>query len=103
LAELSGLDSVTMLKEMHAKWLEEALKANRHERDHKWSQAIAIGSEGFIAKIKKELGMKVIHRQVYQVNKGFELREDESPYNADFAPQNAGLSHNNNHLWNVYQ
>jgi REP-associated tyrosine transposase len=92
-----------MFKEQHAKWLKEALKAVWHKRDRKWSQAIAVGSEDFITKIKKELKVKVIHRQVNQVNKGFELHEDESPYNADFAPQNTGLSHNKRHLWNVYQ
>jgi hypothetical protein len=53
----------------------------------------AISSKGFIAKIKKELGVKAIHRQVYQDSKRFELHENESPYDADFIPQNAGLSH----------
>ena len=75
----------------------------RHERDRKWSQAVAVGSEDYIENIKKELGMKVIYRKTNQVYKGFELREDQFPYNADFASQNARLSHNNSHLWNIYQ
>nr|WP_232362556.1 transposase [Desulfogranum mediterraneum] len=103
LSQLLGLDSVSMLKEAHARWLEEALKTDRHERDCKWSQAIAVGNEEYIEDIVKKLGVKVVYREKNQIHKGFELREDMIPYNADFAPQNARLSQNNSHLWNVYQ
>ncbi|MDD2235159.1 MAG: transposase [Eubacteriales bacterium] len=103
LSELLGLGSVKMLKGAHAEWVEESLKADRHERDRKWSQAIAVGSEDYIEHIKKDLGMKVIYRKTNQVIEGFELREDQFSYNTDFDPQNAGLSHNNSYLWSVYQ
>lgn len=86
LSELIGIGSGSLLKEKHAMWLEEALKTDRQERDRKWSQAVAVGSEGYIDNIKKELGMKVVYRKTNRVNKGFELREDEFPYNADLPP-----------------
>lgn len=92
LSELLGVGSVSLLKEKYAMWLEEALKADRQERDRKWSQAIAVGSEGYIDNIKKELGMKVVYRKTNRVNKGFELREDEFPYNADLPPKFTGTS-----------
>lgn len=63
LSELLGLGSVTMLQGTHSEWLEEALKVDRHERDRKWSQAVAVGSESYIENIKKELGLKVVHRR----------------------------------------
>lgn len=103
LSELLGIGSASLLKEKHAMWLEEGLKTDRQERDRKWSQAIAVGSEGYIDNIKKELGMKVVYRKTNRVNKGFELREDEFPYNADLPPQSDRLSHDNSHLWSVYQ
>jgi len=102
LSHLLGLDSAGLLKEAHLNWVDEALKTDRHERDHKWSKAVAVGSEDYIKNIKKDLGMKVVHRKTNQVQKEFELREDESPYNADFDLQNTGLSGNNSHFWNVY-
>jgi REP-associated tyrosine transposase len=59
LSKLLGLNSVTDLKEAHAKWVEEALKLDRHSRrDSKWSQSVAIGSENYIERIKKELRIK---------------------------------------------
>ena len=103
LSELLGIGSTSLLKEKHAMGLEEGLKTDRQERDRKWSQAIAVGSEGYIDNIKKELGMKVVYRKTNRVNKGFELREDEFPYNADLPPQSDRLSHDNSHLWSVYQ
>ena len=68
-------------------WIEEALKADRLERDRKWSQAIAVGSQGYIDNIKKELGIKVVYRKTTRVNKGFMIREDVLPYNADLPPK----------------
>ncbi len=102
LFELLGIGSTSQLKEKHAMWLEEGLKTDRQERDRKWSQAIAVGSEGYIDNIKKELGMKVVYRKTTIVDKGFVLREDAFPYNADLPPQSSRLSQNNIHLWSVY-
>jgi putative transposase len=102
LSELLGVASASLLKEKHAMWLEEAQKADRQERNRKWLQAIAVGSEEYIDSIKKELGMKVVYRKTNRVNREFELREDQIPYNADLPPQSDRLSHNNSHLWIVY-
>lgn len=102
LSNLLGLVSVEKLKELHKKWLAESLKADRHKRERKWSRDVAVGSEHYIEHIKKELGMKVVHRKMYQDCNGFELREDQIPYNADFAPQNDRLSLNNSYFWYVY-
>jgi putative transposase len=102
LSHLLGLDSAGILKEAHLNWVDEALKIDRHERNPKWSKAVAVGSEDYIKHIKKDLGMKVVHRKTNQVHKEFELREDELPYNDDFDHQNTGLSGNNSHFWNVY-
>ena len=102
LSNLLGLVSVEMLKELHAKWLAEALKTDRHKRERKWSRAVAVGSEDYIEHIKKELGMKVIHRKTHQDCNGFEVREDKIPYKADLAPRNDRLSQNNSYFWSVY-
>lgn len=102
LSELLGIGSASVLKEKHAILVEETLKADRQRRDRKWSQAIAVGSEGYIDKMKKELGMKVVYRKTNRVNKSFVLRENEFPYNTDLPPQIERLSHENSHFWSVY-
>lgn len=101
LAELLGVSSAGALKGAHAKWVSDALRVDRHERDSKWSQSVAIGSEAYIERIKKELGTKVIYRDKKSVDNGFELREEISPYNADFDPKNDSLSPNNRYFWDL--
>jgi hypothetical protein len=102
LANLLGLDSISMLKKVHAKLVDDVLKADRYGRDRKWSTAIAVGSEDYIDHIKKELGIKVVHRKKNRINKDFELREDEFPYSADFDLQKAGLRQDNRLFWDIY-
>jgi REP element-mobilizing transposase RayT len=103
LSELLGLGSAAMLKGAHAKLVEEALKANRHERDLKWSQAVAVGSKSYVDNIKEKLGIKVIYRGTRPVANGFELREDEIPYDGNFTPKSARLSHENGYFWSVFE
>jgi len=101
LSNLLGLSSIPMLKKVHAKLLDDALKAGRCGRDSKWSTSIAVGSEDYIDQIKKELGIKVVHRKKTRINKDFELRKDEFPYSADFDPQKAGLRQDNRLFWDI--
>jgi hypothetical protein len=102
LSEHLGIGSVAMLKATHAKLIDEALVTDKHERDHKWSKAIAVGNDNYIEHIRNKLGMKVIHRKTNQIGNGFELREENFSYNANFDPQNARLSQDNSLSWNIY-
>ena len=102
LSELLGLGSEALLKQAHSEWVEDALKADKHDRDRKWPHAVAIGSESYIENIKKNLGVRVIHRETNASDNGFELREDEFPYNVDFDTESDGLSRDNSHFWNVF-
>jgi hypothetical protein len=81
--------------------LEEALIVDRKKREAKWSKAIAVGSASYMEKIKKQLGMKAVHRKASRVGDGFELREEDVPYNADFAPESERLRSNNSLLWEL--
>ena len=98
---LFGLASVAQLTEVHKKMLEEALIVDRHKREAKWSQAVAVGSASYIEKIKKQLGMKVVHRKASCVGDGFELREEDAPYNTDSAPESERLRSNNSLSWDL--
>jgi putative transposase len=102
LTELFGIDSLTLLKDIHGKWIEESLKSDKLVREKKWSQSIAVGSKEYVENIKSKLGIRAIHRQINESNNGFELKEIQAPYNADFGDKNARLSAENSYYWNVF-
>ncbi|AGF79257.1 transposase [Desulfocapsa sulfexigens DSM 10523] len=101
LTELLGLNSVVELKEMHANWVEDTLKADKQLRESKWTQSVAVGSQTFVEKIKNELGMRAIHRGIHKVDESFELRETQIPCSANFSTKNEQLSTENSFLWDV--
>lgn len=103
LTELLDFDSLEYFKTSHSKWLDEALQIDNHDRDSKWSQSIAVGSEGFVKKIRQELGLRAIHRKANQISNGFELREPEFSYNANFSPQNVRLNPENGYPWRIFE
>jgi hypothetical protein len=39
-------------------------------RDARWSEAVAVGSLAFVEKVKSELGIRELHRQLEQVTTG---------------------------------
>jgi len=43
--------------------------------------------------------MKVVHRKTSPVGNGYELREDDVPYNAGFTPESGTLRSNNSLYW----
>ncbi len=65
-----------------------------------WTESIAIGSKGFVEKIKLELGVKTIGREVMGGDRVYEVREGSS-YSGHFAGKNSGLSRKNTYFWNL--
>ncbi len=92
-----------ILKKIHSQWIEESFKKDRLIRDEKWSQCIAVGNKRYIEHIKNKLGVKAIHRQIHKNSNGFELREDQSPYAADFDTEITRLSQENTCFWNHFK
>ena len=45
--------------------------------------------------------LRAIHREIHESDNSFELREDQTPYTADFGTQITGLSRNNTYYWNL--
>jgi hypothetical protein len=68
-------------------------------RDDRWSEAIAVGSLAFVEKIKSELGIKAIHREVVQLSGTYELREQSEAYGGACASENDPLTSQNMILW----
>lgn len=72
------------LKILYKKWITEALESKCLKRENRWTQSIAVGSEGYIQNIKAKLGKRARGRKI-RVNQGeFELREERGCYSAYF-------------------
>jgi putative transposase len=64
LMDLLDITSMDILKRSHRGWVEEALGIGRSARDSKWSESIAVGSKGFVAMVKKQLGLSAKGRKI---------------------------------------
>lgn len=68
-------------------------------RDARWSEAIAVGNLRFVEKVKSELGVKAMHREVEQVGGTHALREQSEAYGHHFASESDALRLENTIPW----
>ena len=59
--------------------MEEALQKQSRERDGRWSESIAVGSEAFGRDTKEKLGIRAVDREIMGKEGFYELRESEVP------------------------
>jgi len=79
--------------------IEEALASGEQVREGKWRESIAVGNKSFIETTMKTLGIKALGRKVFGDNEGFEIREQNFRYRANFAHENGGLRPQNTYFW----
>ena len=79
--------------------VDEAIAIMDRTRDSKWTESIAVGSEGFIEATKNLLGIKAKGRKIIGSEKSYELREPAASYGGNFTPENGPLSHKNSYFW----
>ena len=79
--------------------VDEALAVMDRPRDSRWTESIAVGSEGFIKATKNLLGIKAKGRKIIGSEKSYELREPAASYGGNFAPENGYLSLQNVYFW----
>ncbi|MDO8700407.1 MAG: transposase [Deltaproteobacteria bacterium] len=99
LIALCGFTDVADFQRAHRKWVEEALTSEMAVRDDRWSKAIAVGSLAFVDKLRSELGVKAMHREVVQLNGTYTLREESEAYGGDFTSENDALTPDNTIPW----
>jgi putative transposase len=58
LVELCGFAARAEFQTAHRQWVEQGLENGLAVRDDSWSEAIAVGSQSFVEKVKGELGSK---------------------------------------------
>ncbi|MBI5967893.1 MAG: transposase [Deltaproteobacteria bacterium] len=102
LMDLFGIRNMEELKERHRGWVEEALEKQSYwERQPRWAESIAIGSEGFVRDTKERLGARAKWREIVRANGSYELRDPPTAYGAEFGLENAGLRQENAFYWDM--
>jgi hypothetical protein len=100
LSELCGFADLRDFQRAHRQWAEQGLENGLAVRDHRWSEAIAVGSLEFVENVKSELGSKATHRAVEQIDEAFALREPSEAYNSNLRGKSEPLSSENTVFWN---
>ena len=63
LTKLLGFESYDEVRMYHKRWLEGYLYNGNNEHDGRWTKSIAVGSEGFVERLKSLMGVKAIGRK----------------------------------------
>jgi REP element-mobilizing transposase RayT len=99
LMELFETSNMEEFKRTYAGYVEEALQKPGQKRDSRWTESIAVGSEGFVRDTKERLGIKAVGRDVTGGDGSYELRESKVSYGANFQAENGDLSQENAFFW----
>lgn len=92
---LCGFNDIASFQDAHHRWIEQALRESVDAREPCWSEAIAVGSKGFVEKIQQELGINAKYRDVREEGDTCVLRETILPYMLVFDDESKSLSPNN--------
>ena len=91
-----GLGSDEQLRKEQRQWVEESIfNSSGNAREPEWTESIAVGSKSFVSGIREQLQPRLTGRNVKEVGRHYELREQETAYSVQFAPENAYLSTEN--------
>ena len=91
----SGLGSDQELVVCHREWVEAALNSPRNVRQPEWTEALAVGSEGFVNGVLETLGVRARGRRIRQGSGHYMLREPDASYGGAFGPENDPLTFDN--------
>ncbi|HEU4342125.1 MAG TPA: transposase [Candidatus Binatia bacterium] len=99
LTALRGFADLGDFQRAHRQWVEQALDLGRTLREDRWSEAIAVGSLGFLESVKSELGTKAMHRGVEQGGEMYALREQGEAYAGGLGSESEALRLENTVSW----
>ena len=101
LRKLLGFDSYDRVVTYHKRWVEDYLGNGKNIRDEKWTRSIAVGSRGFVDRVKSILGALALGRKSIETGGYYHLREPSIPYGAHFGVKKGDIGPENTYFWNV--
>ena len=96
---MSGFADRRDFQRAHHQWVEQALGNGCAPRDYRWSEAIAVGSLAFVERVKSDLGIKAMHREVLETDGTYALHEPSESYTRNLTDENEALSSENTIFW----
>ncbi len=75
----------------HCAWVEEALRLNALQRDARWSESLAVGTQPFVDHVKRKLGLKARYRGIKEDQGSLVLRQTRPAYAMVFDGENEAL------------
>ena len=102
LRALVGIRSYDSMRLHHKGWIDEYLGSQKIGRDDKWTRSIAVGSKGFVEKVRSILFGLVRGRKVKESGDGYQLREPSAPYRVDFEAENEDIGIEIKHFWKSF-
>jgi REP element-mobilizing transposase RayT len=102
LGSLCEFNGITNFQQAYREWVKEALSRESVVREGNWSEAVAVGSLGFVNNVKTELGFKAAHREMTEFEETYALREAGEAYGRNFRGKSEALSSKNTRFWNEY-
>lgn len=88
---LLAIRDVSRLQCEQSGWIENALRIGPAVRQDQWSEAVAVGSPVFVARIHEELGVRAGERGMVPGEDAFLLKEATEPYKPFFEHKNGVL------------
>ena len=94
--------SIEDMKDAHTRWDEETFRIDRHVRDTKWTQSVAVGGKEFVEMTKDKLGYRAEGRKVVKSDEDYQVRERQASYIANSGHKKVTLSDYNTYFRNVF-
>jgi hypothetical protein len=98
LRDLLNFSSMQDLAAAYRGWVEGSLSKGMHFRDARWTESVAVGSEGFVTATKEKLGVKAKGREVIGAKGSYELRERQAAYKGILRHENVVLRPQNEYF-----
>ena len=101
LRALLGFEDYDLVKSYHKKWVDGYLESGNTIRDEKWTRSIAVGSKGFVERVKSLLGVLARGRKSIEAGESYQLREPSIPYGVHFRGKKEDIGLENSYFWDV--
>ncbi len=99
LMELLQVKDFRDVQDLSRAWVTEAVASQNHFRESRWTESIAVGTEGFVKATQEKLGIKAKGRQILGSNGSYQLREPQTAYTGNFDLENSDLRSRNSYIW----
>lgn len=92
------LNSRVELQKSQQESILERMGNRKLEREPKWTESIAVGSQEFVGRIKAQLDIKAKSKKIVKSDQDYILSESEIPYKVIFDPKNDALRPKNGNI-----